>query len=109
MRYIKSYEQLNESTSSDTLKSLLDKFSNKIDSKKLAEVIIPNKDILIPYYKKYVKDGVVNADMIYSDFSKFNFKANEGYKELIESKLDDTDSEGGTKEGGFYGSFSKLL
>jgi hypothetical protein len=79
MRYIKSYEQLNESTSSDTLKSLLDKFSNKIDSKKLAELVITNKDILIPYYKKYVKDGVVNADMIYSDFSKFNFKANEGY------------------------------
>lgn len=79
MRYIKSYEQLNESTSSDTLKLFLDKFSNKIDSKKLAEVVITNKDILIPYYKKYVKDGVVNANMIYSDFSKFNFRANEEY------------------------------
>jgi hypothetical protein len=79
MRYIKSYTQLNESAGSDILKTLLDKFSNNIDSKKLAELILPNKDILLPYYKKYVKDGVIQADMIYSDFSKFNFKANEGY------------------------------
>lgn len=79
MRYIKSYTQLNESTGSDILKPLLDKFSNKIDSKKLAELILPNKDILLPYYNKYVKNGVIQADMIYSDFSKFNFKANEGY------------------------------
>jgi hypothetical protein len=79
MRYIKSYTQLNESAGSDILETLLDKFSKKVDSKKLAELILPNKDILLPYYKKYVKDGVINADMIYSDFSKFNFKANEGY------------------------------
>jgi len=80
MRYIKSYTQLNESAKgSDILKTLLDKFSKNIDSKKLAELILPNKDILLPYYKKYVKDGVINADMIYSDLSKFNFKANEGY------------------------------
>jgi hypothetical protein len=79
MRYIKSYQQLNESTSigSDLLNSLLDKFSTKVDTKKLAELILPNKNILLPYYKKYVRDGVINADMIYSDFSKFNFSANE--------------------------------
>lgn len=79
MRYIKSYTQLNESTGFDILNPLLDKFSKNIDSKKLADLILPNKDILLPYYKKYVKDGVIQADMIYSDFSKFNFKANEGY------------------------------
>jgi hypothetical protein len=79
MRYIKSYTQLNESTGFDILNPLLDKFSKNIDSKKLSELILPNKDILLPYYKKYVKDGVIQADMIYSDFSKFNFKANEGY------------------------------
>lgn len=33
----------------------------------------------------------------------------ENYKKLIEDKLDDKDPEGGTKEGGFYSSFSKLM
>ena len=52
MKYIKSYSQLNESVNgSDILKTLLDKFSKNIDSKKLAELILPNKDILLPYYK----------------------------------------------------------
>ena len=55
MRYIKSYTQLNESTGFDILNPLLDKFSKNIDSKKLSELILPNKDILLPYYKKYVK------------------------------------------------------
>ncbi len=54
MRYIKSYTQLNESTGFDILNPLLDKFSKNIDSKKLSELILPNKDILLPYYKKYV-------------------------------------------------------
>lgn len=50
-------------------------------------------------------DGNAFFDLI----SEIYDELDEGYKELIESKLDDTDSEGGTKEGGFYGSFSKLL
>jgi hypothetical protein len=33
----------------------------------------------------------------------------DSYKKLIEEKLDDKDPEGGTKEGGFYSSFSKLM
>jgi len=91
MKYIKSYSQLNESVNgSDILKTLLDKFSKNIDSKKLAELILPNKDILLPYYKKYVIDGVIQADMIYSDFSRFNFKANENnYGWVGRSTIDD--------------------
>ena len=50
-------------------------------------------------------DGNAFFDLI----SEIYDELDEGYKELIESKLDDTDQEGGTKEGGFYGSFSKLL
>ena len=50
-------------------------------------------------------DGNAFFDLI----SEIYDELDEGYKELIESKLDDTDPEGGTKEGGFYGSFSKLL
>jgi len=79
MKYLKTYQQINESKGSDILKDLLDKFSKKIDGKKLAELLIPNKNLLLPYYKKYCINGVINADMIYVDFSKLNFKANEGY------------------------------
>ena len=70
MRYIKSYTQLNESTGSDILKPHLDKFSNKVDSKKLAELILPNKDILLPYYNKYVKNSyrIVNKNDIIEYF-----------------------------------------
>jgi hypothetical protein len=50
-------------------------------------------------------DGNAFFDLI----SEIYDELDDGYKELIESKLDDTDQEGGTKEGGFYGSFSKLL
>lgn len=50
-------------------------------------------------------DGNGFIDLI----SEIYDELDEDYKELIESKLEDTDQEGGTKEGGFYGSFSKLL
>lgn len=50
-------------------------------------------------------DGNAFFDLI----SEIYDELDEGYKELIENKLDDSDPEGGTKEGGFYGSFSKLL
>jgi hypothetical protein len=56
-------------------------FSKKIDGKKLSSLILPNKDLLIPYYKKYVQNGVINADAIYDNFSKFNFSSNESYSD----------------------------
>lgn len=79
MKHIKTYQQINESKGSDILVDLLDKFSKKIDAKKLYNLLLPNKELLLPYYKKYCKGGVINADMIYADFSKFNFKANEDH------------------------------
>lgn len=36
-------------------------------------------------------------------------RMDEGYRELIESKLDDKENDGKTKEGSFYNSFSKLM
>lgn len=79
MKYLQSYHELNESNSSDVIQDLIKKFSKKIDSKKLSKLVISNKDLLMPYYNKYVKNGQIMADLILSDFKKFNFKANEGY------------------------------
>lgn len=79
MKHLKSYHQLNESKGEDILKSILDKFSTKVDMKRLVEFILPNKEVLKPYYLKYVKNGVIDAGMIYNDFSKFNFSANESW------------------------------
>ncbi len=36
-------------------------------------------------------------------------RMDEGYRDLIESKLDDKETDGKTKEGNFYNSFSKLM
>jgi hypothetical protein len=36
-------------------------------------------------------------------------RMDEGYRDLIESKLDDKENDGKTKEGNFYNSFSKLM
>jgi len=58
---------------------------------------------------------VVNLSALFEGNAFFDLiseiydQLDESYRELIESKLDDSDEEGGTKEGGFYGSFSKLL
>lgn len=84
MKHLKTYSQLNESKVYDILNSLLDKFSEKLDTKKLAGLILPNKDVLLPYYSKYVKNGAIDVDAIYSDFSRFNFKANEGYGDPVD-------------------------
>jgi hypothetical protein len=79
MKYLKTYQQINESKGSDFLEGVLDKFSKSIDSKKLSEFITPHKEFLRPYFDKYVKNGIINADLIHSDFSKLNFKANESW------------------------------
>ena len=79
MKYLQTYSQLNESNGYDILTNLLNKFSKKIDAKKLTSLILPNKNLLMPYYNKYVKNGVINADDIYRDFKRLNFTANEGH------------------------------
>jgi hypothetical protein len=84
MKNIKTFKQhnetlLNESLSFDTLKNILNKLSKSVDTKKVANLVIPNKKLLTPYLNKYVKDGVIMADLIYEDFSKLNFRANEAW------------------------------
>ena len=78
MLYIKTFEQLNESTDSSILDRLLNKFS-KLDANKLKKLLEPYKETIKKYYDKYVKDGVVDAQLIYNDFKRFNFSANERY------------------------------
>jgi hypothetical protein len=79
MQYIKTFNQLNESNDSNTLEKLLSKFSENIDSDKLKSFLEPYKETLKKYYNKYSKDGVIDAQLIYNDFRKFNFSANERY------------------------------
>jgi len=82
MKHLKSFEQMNESLSSDKLKSVLDKLS-KTDTKKLVEVLLPYKSFLKPYYDKYYVNGIVQPELIYADIRKFNFtaKTNESFDE----------------------------
>jgi hypothetical protein len=75
----RQYQQLNESINSNALETILNKFSKGVDSKKLSSLVISNKNFFMPYFKKYVKDGVVMSDMIYQDLSKLNFSANESW------------------------------
>jgi hypothetical protein len=77
MKHLKSYQQINESKGSEPIKDILEKFSKKIDTKELVEFLQPYKMHIKKYYDKYVKDGVINADLIHSDFSRLNFTANE--------------------------------
>jgi len=91
MKHIKTYQQLNESKNEDILKPILDKFSSKIDMKGLTEFLLPNKELLKNHYMKYVKNGVIDANAIHSDFSKFNFSANESWYRKNDY-ADDTDN-----------------
>ena len=58
---------------------------------------------------------VVNLSALFDSSAFFDIvgelydELDDNYKKLIEDKLDDKDPEGGTKEGGFYSSFSKLM
>lgn len=53
--------------------------------------------------------ALFDGNAFYDLISEMYDELDENYKELIEKKLDNTDPEGGTKEGGFYSAFSKLL
>lgn len=58
---------------------------------------------------------VVNLSALFDSSAFFDIvgelydELDDNYRKLIEDKLDDKDPEGGTKEGGFYSSFSKLM
>jgi hypothetical protein len=58
---------------------------------------------------------VVNLSALFDSSAFFDIvgelydELDDSYKKLIEDKLDDKDPEGGTREGGFYSSFSKLM
>lgn len=58
---------------------------------------------------------VVNLSALFDSSAFFDIvgelydELDDNYRKLIEEKLDDKDPEGGTKEGGFYSSFSKLM
>lgn len=75
MKYLKTHQQLNESKGENILKDLLDNFSKKVDTKKLSEFVTPHKEFLKPYFNKYVENGVIDAELIHSDFKKLNFTA----------------------------------
>jgi len=77
MKHLKTYSQINESKQSDLVESLLSIFSKKIDAKKLSNLLLPNRELLLPYINKYCKGGVINGDLIHEDFKKLNFTANE--------------------------------
>lgn len=76
MLYIKSFDQLNESKSSDLVSKLLTKFS-KLDVNKLKNILEPYKDTIEKYYNKYSKNNVVDIQLIHNDLKKFSFNTNE--------------------------------
>lgn len=92
MIYLKTFEQMNESNDSNTLESLLKKFSKSVDSNKLKNLLEPYQDTIKKYYDKYYKDGVIDAQLIYNDFKKLNFSANEEYSWDDEEDYADDDS-----------------
>ena len=89
MQYIKTFNQLNESNDSNILEKLLSKFSENIDSDKLKKLLEPYQNTIKKYYDKYYKNGVIDAQLIYNDFKKFNFSANEEYSWDDEDYADD--------------------
>jgi hypothetical protein len=89
MKHLKTYNQLiNESKSEGILKSILDNFSKKVDSKLLGNFVRSHKDVLSKYKNKYSKDGIINADSILIDLKRFNFSANESYNDDYASNDD---------------------
>ena len=79
MKYIKTFNQINESNENKTLLYFINKISKNIDTKSLFNLLLPNKNLILPYYRKYYKNGIINVDMIYSDFKRLNFRANESF------------------------------
>ena len=76
MQYIKSFNQLNESKSSDLVNKLLTKFS-KLDVSKLRSLLEPYKETIKKYHDKYSKNNVVDIQLIHNDLKKFSFNTNE--------------------------------
>lgn len=91
MKHLQTFESfsVNEKfDGGDFLSKLLNSFSKNIDMKKLQEYILPHKELIKGYYLKYVKDGVVDSQSMYNDFSKFNFSTNEGFYDDYADDLD---------------------
>jgi hypothetical protein len=78
MGYVHTFDSfINENENRDIVKKTLDKFSQKVDTKKLSKLLMSHKDLILPYYKKYCKDGVINIDLIKSDIKKLDFSVKE--------------------------------
>jgi len=73
MKHLKSYQQLNESQKvNEFLGTILDRFEEKVDSKKLFHFLLPFKKEMDSLCRKYYKEGAIDADKIYSDIKSFN-------------------------------------
>lgn len=77
---ILSYQELNESRKNDILEKLLNNFAKNVDTTKLSNLLKSHKVQLNILVKKYVTDGVIDANRIHADIKNLSIlKEERGY------------------------------